>query len=182
MLKGDENVTPYRKMFEFKTVFLVHKRCTQKQPKTEKKCTDEKLNYNKLKNSFDLEHSRCENYFDRMYRTIQFTFVALIAIAVFTFSNDLSNWSIALMLSFVLPAVIYVFGIMFSYNAYALAIYGKRASVILQSMFCFDTIYKQTKDKQTEDKQTEDKKAEDKKAERSPSRILCKPQKWCKIK
>lgn len=36
----------------------------------------------------ELEHNRCQAYFDLMYRTLQFVFVAIVALAVCAFTND----------------------------------------------------------------------------------------------
>ena len=85
--------------------------------------------------AFNLEHNRCENYFDRMYRTIQFTFVAMIAIALFAFDSETNENTAIFMFYFVFPVTLYVFGILFAYNAYAITIYGKRATVILRELY-----------------------------------------------
>lgn len=60
-----------------------------------------------LERMLNLEHTRGENYFDRMYRVLQFTFAALIAIAVFSFGKESPALSKMLMLKFVIPAFIY---------------------------------------------------------------------------
>lgn len=87
-----------------------------------------------LERMLNLEHTRGENYFDRMYRVLQFTFAALIAIAVFSFGKESPALSKMLMLKFVIPAFIYVFGILFTYNTYALSICGKRATILLHAL------------------------------------------------
>lgn len=84
---------------------------------------------------FELEHNRCQAYFDLMYRTLQFVFVAIVALAVCAFTNDADPELKNLILCLVLPICIYVFGIMYTYNAYALTVCGKRAEVLHSKAF-----------------------------------------------
>ncbi len=79
------------------------------------------------------EKERTSSYLSYMYRTVQFTFAALIAIVVAAlqvFNNEYSDIQtsiiIKLLFSYVLPACIYVFGTMYAFNAYALSACGKR--------------------------------------------------------
>ncbi len=86
----------------------------------------------------EFENARLTNYFDYLYRTLQFTFVAIVA--VFLAAADIYNSSgpseqdkwifFSILLYYVLPACIYVFGCMYIFNVYALSICGKRAEDI----------------------------------------------------
>lgn len=86
---------------------------------------------------FQLEHARSEYCFDRMYKILQFTFAAIIAIAIFAFNKQIvQDYTKLFMLSYVLPAVSYVFGLMFLHNAYSLSVCGKRAITIRKEIYC----------------------------------------------
>ena len=85
---------------------------------------------NDLIREFELEHERCQSYFSLMYKTLEFSFVAIVALAVCAFSVNDNEELQNIVLCLVLPISLYVFGIMYAYNAYALAVYGKRAHII----------------------------------------------------
>lgn len=85
----------------------------------------------------ELEHNRCQAYFDLMYRTLQFVFVAIVALAVCAFTNDADPELKNLILCLLLPICIYVFGIMYTYNAYALTVCGKRAEMLHSEAFAY---------------------------------------------
>lgn len=80
-----------------------------------------------------------KKYFDLMYQTLQFSFAAIIAVAGFAFAffdenaNEMNYCS--LLFSYVLPGCLYVFGIMYAYNAYALAICGKKTETLHQKLY-----------------------------------------------
>lgn len=92
------------------------------------------------KREFDFEHARCQGYIDCLYKTLEFTFAALIATVGIGFGfSDPSNqetFGVAVF-AYVLPICIYVFGVMYAYNSYALAICGKRAELLHSRMYRF---------------------------------------------
>ena len=92
------------------------------------------------KREFDFEHARCQGYIDCLYKTLEFTFAALIATVGigFGFSSESNpdDFGVAVF-SYVLPICIYVFGVMYAYNSYALAICGKRAEELHGRMYRF---------------------------------------------
>ena len=89
---------------------------------------------------FEFEHKRTESYFDRMYRVLQFTFAAVIAIVIAAFQvesvevKNVENYG-AILLMLILPACTYVFGPMYAFNAYALAVGGARAEAIHEKIY-----------------------------------------------
>ena len=87
---------------------------------------------------FDFEHARCQGYIDCLYKTLEFTFAALIATVGigfgFSSENSPNDFGVAVF-SYVLPISIYVFGVMYAYNSYALAICGKRAEELHGRMY-----------------------------------------------
>ena len=85
---------------------------------------------NDLIREFELEHERCQSYFSLMYKTLEFSFVAIVALAACAFSVNDNEELQNIVLCLVLPISLYVFGIMYAYNAYALAVCGKRAHII----------------------------------------------------
>ena len=89
---------------------------------------------NILLKEFEFEDSRCKYYYDLMYKVIQFTFVAVVALAVCAFAKDTEQSDKCMILSLILPICIYIFGIMYAYNAYALSICGKRAELLHRKM------------------------------------------------
>ena len=88
-----------------------------------------------LKYEFDLETKRAQSYFDLMYKTLNFAFAALTALIALTgalFNKSAQNTIQLKMLAFsyAIPISMFVFGIMYAYNAYALAVCGRRAEKI----------------------------------------------------
>lgn len=88
---------------------------------------------------FEFEHGRTQTYFDLMYRSLQFTFAAAIAVIVVAFRTDIEIGAASLLLTLILPVCIYIFGMLYALNAYSLAVCGKRAEIIRGQIFC-DTI------------------------------------------
>ena len=110
------------------------------------------MNKEDLIREFQFEHERCNNYFDLMYRALNFTFIAIISLVVFSFknfNNNANNTYQLILLELGIPACIYVFGILYAYNAYALAVCGERAEIIHEAIY---------KSSNTELKLTEDEK------------------------
>ena len=84
---------------------------------------------------FEFEHGLTKNYFDLMYRSLQFTFAAIIAILVVAFQKDIESGAASLLLTLVLPVCTYVFGVLYAFTAYALAVSGKRAEIVRSHIF-----------------------------------------------
>lgn len=80
-----------------------------------------------------------ERYFDLMYKTVQFTFAAIIAVVGIGFGffkeDNMSKQYCSIVFSYVLPVCLYVFGIMYTYNAYALALCGKKAEFLHNMLY-----------------------------------------------
>lgn len=81
------------------------------------------------------ENIRCEKYTSYMYQVLQFTVLAVIALAVCDFSRDVTDEGFKIIFLLVLPICFYVFGIMYVFNAYALAQCGVRESMIHTALF-----------------------------------------------
>lgn len=97
------------------------------------------MNREDIIREFDLEAQRSDNYFSLMYKIIQFTFVAVAATLGFAISliGDANKTKgLCFIGTYAIPLIIYVFGTMYAYNAYAIAISGKRAQKL------HDLIYK----------------------------------------
>ena len=90
---------------------------------------------NDLIREFEFEHARCQHYFELMYKVIQFTFAAIIAVVVVVFQGNSNEQYGALLLMLVLPVCIYVFGALYAFNAYALAVGGDRAEAIHEKIY-----------------------------------------------
>ena len=56
-----------------------------------------------LLKEFEFEDSRCKYYYDLMYKSIQFTFVAVVALAVCAFAKDTEQSDKCMILSLILP-------------------------------------------------------------------------------
>lgn len=95
------------------------------------------MEYNKddIIREFEFEHNRCQSYFDLMYKTLQFVFVAIVALVVGVFSSDDNPELQNLIMCLILPICMYVFGIMYAYNAYALAACGERAEILHSNIY-----------------------------------------------
>lgn len=76
------------------------------------------------------ENSRCSQYTTHMYQVLQFTFLAIIALAVCGFSKDVTADGFKVIFRLVLPICLYIFGIMYAFNAYALVNCGKREELL----------------------------------------------------
>lgn len=101
-----------------------------------------KLNDKKddLIREFEFEHNRCQSYFDLMYKTLEFSFAAIVAIVVLGFGmcdvqKDIPTKYTALIFCYVLPVCLYVFGIMYAYNAYAMTLSGERAEKMHKKIY-----------------------------------------------
>lgn len=81
------------------------------------------------------ENSRCSQYTTRMYQVLQFTFLAIITLAVCGFSVDVTPNGYAIIFRLVLPICFYIFGIMYAFNAYALVNCGKREELLHSALF-----------------------------------------------
>lgn len=79
---------------------------------------------------FEFEHNRCQSYFELMYKTLQFSFAAIVALLVFALGKENYQGNSIMIFQLILPICIYVFGIMYAYNAYALAVCGERAEIL----------------------------------------------------
>lgn len=92
-----------------------------------------------LKREFDTYIASETKYFDLMYQTLQFSFAAIIAVAGFAFAfftEDKSAMNYcSLLFSYVLPGCLYVFGILYAYNAYSLALCGKKAEILHRKLY-----------------------------------------------
>lgn len=89
---------------------------------------------------FEFEHNRCQSYFDLMYKILEFSFVAIVGIIVLGFGmcdiqQKIPTKYIALIFCYVLPVCLYVFGIMYAYNAYAMTLSGERAEEIHRKIY-----------------------------------------------
>ena len=89
---------------------------------------------------FEFEHNRCQSYFDLMYKTLEFSFAAIVAIVVLGFGmcdvqKEIPTEYTALIFCYVLPVCLYVFGIMYAYNAYAMTLSGERAEKIHKRIY-----------------------------------------------
>lgn len=97
-------------------------------------------NKNDLIREFEFEHNRCQSYFDLMYKTLEFSFAAIVAIVVLGFGmcdvqKEIPTEYTALIFCYVLPVCLYVFGIMYAYNAYAMTLSGERAEKIHKRIY-----------------------------------------------
>ncbi len=81
------------------------------------------------------ENSRCAMYMGFMYQVLQFTFLAIIALAVCAFTVDVTNDGFKVIFRLVLPICFYIFGVMYAFNAYALANCGIREEKIHSILF-----------------------------------------------
>lgn len=93
---------------------------------------------------FELAQRECKSYFDYMYKVLQFSFAAIIAIiaaASQLFDADSPNIENikAIILSYILPISTYIFGVMYAYNAYALTVCGKQAEKLHNEIYTFET-------------------------------------------
>ena len=89
---------------------------------------------------FEFEHNRCQSYFDLMYKTLEFSFAAIVAIVVLGFGmcdvqKDIPTKYTALIFCYVLPVCLYVFGIMYAYNAYDMTLSGERAEKMHKKIY-----------------------------------------------
>ncbi len=96
---------------------------------------------NDIIREFEIAQNGCRSYFDYMYKTSQFSFAALIAIVVMTTQlinktdAGYANAVLKIVLVYVLPIFTYIFGIMYTYNAYGLAVCGKRAEIMHRKIY-----------------------------------------------
>ena len=100
------------------------------------------IDINELKHEFDLEVNRCQSYFELMYKTFNFSFAAIVALVGFVCSlygidtqPEYKDFLVGVILYFAIPACLYVFGIMYTYNAYSLAVCGKRAERLHNELY-----------------------------------------------
>ncbi len=63
------------------------------------------------------ENGRCAMYMGFMYQVLQFTFLAIIALAVCAFTVDVTNDGFKVIFRLVLPICFYIFGVMYAFNA-----------------------------------------------------------------
>lgn len=94
---------------------------------------------------FELAQKECKSYFDYMYKILQFSFAAIIAIiaaASQLFDADSPNIENikAIILSYILPISTYIFGVMYAYNAYALTVCGKQAEKLHNEIYTFNHV------------------------------------------
>lgn len=94
---------------------------------------------------FNIAKERCDSYFDYLYKVLQFSIAAIIAIIVAAaqlFGHDASGIKNiddirAIILSYILPICTYIFGVMYAYNAYALTVCGKHAEMLHNKIYEF---------------------------------------------
>ena len=92
-----------------------------------------------IKRELDETNTSEKKYFDLMYQTLQFTFGSIIAVAGFGFGffteTEVSLQYCSLLFSYVLPACLYIFGIMYAYNAYCLALLGRKSEILHKRLY-----------------------------------------------
>ena len=87
---------------------------------------------------FQLEVTRCQSYSDLLYKAIQFTFVAVIALVAAAVPGEEVGKSTVFILMICIPICVCVFGVLYAYNMYALGICGTRAEKIHQKIYSFE--------------------------------------------
>lgn len=107
-----------------------------------KEDTREFIGSDELKREFEFETSRCQSYFDLMYKTFNFSFVAIVALVGFVcglYGQEPEpanrDFFAGVIFCFAIPVCLYVFGIMYTFNAYALAACGKRAELLHNELY-----------------------------------------------
>lgn len=83
----------------------------------------------------EAENKRCAMYMGFMYQVLQFTFVAIIALAVCAFGTEIEPSGTIIVFKLVLPICFYIFGVMYAFNAYALSKCGVREELIHSTIF-----------------------------------------------
>lgn len=63
---------------------------------------------NILLKEFEFEDSRCKYYYDLMYKVIQFTFVAVVALAVCAFAKDTEQFDKCMIIFYIIIITIIV--------------------------------------------------------------------------
>ncbi len=69
---------------------------------------------------YDDANRRADKYFDFMYKTVQIFFAAIMTIIVFAL-KDTEGLMYQLLLLLIIPIIIYVFGLFYCYNNYAIS-------------------------------------------------------------
>lgn len=86
---------------------------------------------------YQFENSRADLYFDKMYQVSQFAAATEAALLVFSLGikpNENAMTGI-IMLGYICPAILYVFGLTFVYNWYSRVICGHRAEMIRYCLY-----------------------------------------------
>lgn len=98
---------------------------------------------NDLIREFEMEHARSNHYFGLMYKTLQFAVATISALVVVAFTKsepqDSTNM-FSICLTCIIPVCTYIFGILFAFNAYALAVCGKRAEELHKKIVSWDKL------------------------------------------
>lgn len=103
----------------------------------ESKATYTNYSREDLIREYQFENSRADLYFDKMYQVSQFAAVAEVALLVFALGikpNENAMTSI-IMLGYICPAILYVFGLPFVYNWYSRILCGHRAEMIRYCLY-----------------------------------------------
>ena len=86
----------------------------------------------------ELADRNCQRYFDRMYKILEFTFAAIIAIVSVGFgfyTKDKVDDFVSYLFLYVIPVCMYVFGVLYLYNGYALSVYGLSAEILHSKIY-----------------------------------------------
>ena len=108
-----------------------HQKCSAKEWGQTGQSNQAPFSADDIRNEFELAASDCQRYFERMYKIIDFSAVAIIAllgIGCNIFAEDIV--AACLVFGYFLPGCVGVFGMLYAYNAYALAACGKKAELL----------------------------------------------------
>ena len=103
----------------------------------ESKATYTNYSREDLIREYQFENSRADLYFDKMYQVSQFAAATEAALLVFALGikpNENAMTGI-IMLGYICPAILYVFGLTFVYNWYSRILCGHRAEMIRYCLY-----------------------------------------------
>ena len=88
---------------------------------------------------YDVARENCKLYFERMYKILEFSLgvmIAVIGIDVGVLGGSQSTDSFGhIIFLYILPVCLFILGLLYTYNAYSLAVYGNEAQALRKELY-----------------------------------------------
>ena len=106
-----------------------------------------------IRNDYNIARENCKLYFERMYKILEFSLGVMVAVigidSGWLGGNKLEIFEGDVVFLYVLPTCLFVLGLLYTYNAYSLAVYGNEADALRRELYEYHGEYGQNSNAST---------------------------------